>query len=161
IPEIHHREHTTFFSFTIKNVTKEQAGLYNCSAENRYTKEVLYRSTQLIVQEKQAPWVMQHLQNVTVNSSSTLVLECRVDGIPLPTITWFKNGYEIQPASGITLLYNENLIIERVKKDDEGLYTCQAINEMGHANNSAYVTVRGGEERSNIEVIILVCTGVA
>ncbi|XP_073455573.1 vascular endothelial growth factor receptor kdr-like isoform X1 [Aquarana catesbeiana] len=161
LTEKHHKEHTTFFSFTIKNVTKEQAGIYNCSAENRYTKEVLQRSTQLIVQEKEAPWVMQHLQNVTVNSSSTLVLECRVDGTPLPTITWFKNGYEIQPASGITMLYNENLIIERVKKDDEGLYTCRAVNEMGYANNSAYVTVRGGEEKSNIEVIILVCTGVA
>lgn len=41
------------------------------------------------------------------------------------------------------MLYNENLIIERVKKDDEGLYTCRAVNEMGYANNSAYVTVRG------------------
>lgn len=50
LTENHLREHTTFFSFTIKNVTKEQAGIYNCSAENRYTKEVLQRSTQLIVQ---------------------------------------------------------------------------------------------------------------
>ncbi|KAM5145704.1 vascular endothelial growth factor receptor kdr-like [Mantella aurantiaca] len=157
----HHREHTTFFSFTIKNITREQAGLYNCSAENRYSKEVLQRTTQLVVQEKLAPWVVQHLQNITVNSSSTLILECRIDGTPLPSLTWLKNGLEIQPASGITLLHNENLIIERIKKDDEGIYTCQAVNELGHTNNSAYVTVRGGEEKSNIEVIILVCTGVA
>ncbi|XP_069842670.1 vascular endothelial growth factor receptor kdr-like [Dendropsophus ebraccatus] len=159
--DLYHRKHTTDLSLLLRNVTKEQAGQYNCSAENQYTEEKVLRTTNLIVLDKKAPWVVQHLENTIVNSSSTLFLECKVNGNPSPTITWLKNGYVIKRASGITLLYNNSLMIERVKKDDEGLYECYADNEMGHTNTSAYITIRGGEERSNIEVIILVCTGVA
>lgn len=35
------------------------------------------------------------------------------------------------------------LIIERVKKDDEGLYECVAINVEGVAKTSAVITVLG------------------
>ncbi|XP_073497144.1 vascular endothelial growth factor receptor kdr-like [Phyllobates terribilis] len=159
--ELHYGMHTTRLILTLRNVTKEQAGQYNCSAENHYTEEIVQRTSNLLVLDKQAPWVVQHLANTIVNSSSTLFLECKVNGNPSPTITWLKNGYVIKRASGITLLYNNSLMIERVKKDDEGLYECHADNEMGHTNTSAYITIRGGEEKSNIEVIILVCTGVA
>ncbi|CAJ0935400.1 unnamed protein product [Ranitomeya imitator] len=140
--ELRHGMHTTRLLLTLRNVTKEQAGQYNCSAENHYTEEIVQRTSNLLVVDKQSPWVVQHLENTIVNSSSTLFLECKVNGNPSPTITWLKNGYVIKRASGITLLYNNSLMIERVKKDDEGLYEC-------------------GEEKSNIEVIILVCTGVA
>ncbi|KAM4020806.1 vascular endothelial growth factor receptor kdr-like [Anomaloglossus baeobatrachus] len=159
--ELHHGTHTTQLLLTLRNVTKEQAGQYNCSAEKLYTEEVVQRTNKLIVLDKQAPWVLQHLENTIVNSSSTLMLECKVNGNPSPTITWLRNGYVMKRASGITLLYNNSLIIERVKKDDEGLYECRADNEVGNTNTSAYITIRGGEEKSNIEVIILVCTGVA
>lgn len=158
---LYHNKHTTHLALPLRNVTKEQAGQYNCSAENQYTEEKVQRTNSLIVLDKQAPWVVQHLENTIVNSSSTLFLECKVNGNPSPTITWLKNGYVMKRASGITLLYNNSLMIERVKKDDEGLYECLANNEMGHTNTSAYITIRGGEEKSNIEVIILVCTGVA
>ncbi|XP_066437751.1 vascular endothelial growth factor receptor kdr-like [Eleutherodactylus coqui] len=154
-------KHTSHLSLTLRNVTKGQAGQYNCSAENQYTEENVLRTNNLLVVDKQAPWVVQPLENTIVNSSSTLFLECKVKGKPSPTITWLKNGFLIKQASGITLLYNNSLMIERVKKDDEGLYECHADNEMGHTNTSAYITIRGGEEKSNIEVIILVCTGVA
>ncbi|MEE6497133.1 hypothetical protein FKM82_002613 [Ascaphus truei] len=136
--------------------------MYKCSAQNRYnSNEVAMRFNRLVVLEKEAPQVVQELAEAVVNSSSTLYLECRVNGTPTPDITWLKNGYLIKPASGITLLYNSSLIIERVKKDDEGLYECRATNEMGHVSTSAFITILGAEEKSNIEVIILVCTGVA
>ncbi|XP_056395092.1 vascular endothelial growth factor receptor kdr-like isoform X2 [Hyla sarda] len=159
--EFYHKKHTTHLSLLLRNVTKEEAGQYNCSAENQYTEEIVHRTNNLIVLDKEAPWVVHYLENTIVNSSSTLLLDCTVNGSPSPTISWLKNGYEIKQASGITLHSNNSLMIERVKKDDEGLYECHAHNEMGHTNTSAYITIRGGEEKSNIEVIILVCTGVA
>ncbi|XP_063793268.1 vascular endothelial growth factor receptor kdr-like [Pseudophryne corroboree] len=158
--EIHSDNHTTYLSMTLTNVTKEQAGMYNCSAETQYN-DTVQRTKSLIILDKQAPWVVQNLQSAIVNSSSTLILECNVTGLPSPTITWLKNGKLLKPASGITLLYHNSLMIERVKKEDEGLYECIATNEMGHANTSAFIYIRGGEEKSNLEVIILVCTGVA
>ncbi|KAM9324058.1 vascular endothelial growth factor receptor kdr-like [Gastrophryne carolinensis] len=160
VTNIYYKEHTTVLSLTIKNVTKEHAGLYNCSAQHRYSMEEVVHTNLLIVQDNRAPQVMQNLENLTINSSSTLSLECKVDGSPSPTITWLKNGYAIKLASGITFSHN-SLNIERVKKEDEGLYECLAENIMGHANTSAYITILGGDERTNIEVIILVCTGVA
>uniref|UniRef100_A0A8C5PHA3 receptor protein-tyrosine kinase n=1 Tax=Leptobrachium leishanense TaxID=445787 RepID=A0A8C5PHA3_9ANUR len=152
---------TIYHSMTFKNVTLEQAGSYNCLARNYYSKVEEIRVNQLVVLEKKPPQVIQELEDIVVNGSSTLFLECRVNGTPTPDITWMKNGYVVKPASGITLLYNNSLVIERMKKDDEGTYECLATNELGEVKTAAIVTIIGAEEKSNIEVIILVCTGVA
>ncbi|XP_078496229.1 vascular endothelial growth factor receptor kdr-like isoform X2 [Lissotriton helveticus] len=149
------------FTQTLTNVSLDHAGRYRCTARNRYTNQVVERFTTLLVQEKEAPQVMQELAALVVNSSGTLHLECRVNGTPTPTITWLKDGYQMKPASGISLLVNNSLIIDRVKKEDQGMYECLASNEMGRVNTSAYVTIEGAEEKSNLEVIILVCTGLA
>lgn len=45
--------------------------------------------------------------------------------------------------SGITLKDDGTLIIERVKKDDEGIYECRASNAEGEAKTSAVITVVG------------------
>lgn len=44
--------------------------------------------------------------------------------------------------SGITLKDGQ-LIIARVKKDDEGIYECRASNDGGEAKTSAVITVVG------------------
>lgn len=46
-------------------------------------------------------------------------------------------------VAGITLGTDGVLIIERVKKDDEGLYECVAKNDEGTAKTTALVTVLG------------------
>ncbi|XP_074818521.1 vascular endothelial growth factor receptor kdr-like isoform X1 [Natator depressus] len=145
----------------ISNVTKEHAGLYKCSAQNRHNStEVQEQHTQLNVKAKAVPYIMQNLADREVNISGKIMLECRVNGTPTPHIAWWKNGYPISPASGISM-ENNTLVIERVKKDDEGLYECRASNEMGNDSTSAFIKIQGSEEKSNIEVIILVCTGLA
>lgn len=45
--------------------------------------------------------------------------------------------------TGITLVEDGVLIIDRVKKDDEGLYECVAKNAEGVAKTNALVTVHG------------------
>ncbi|XP_069723890.1 vascular endothelial growth factor receptor kdr-like isoform X2 [Phaenicophaeus curvirostris] len=145
----------------ITNVTKEQSGLYKCRAQNQENSTaMLERHTQLLVREKAAPYVIQNLTDLEVNISGKIILECKVRGTPEPQITWRKNGYPISAASGISM-ENNTLVIERVKKDDEGLYECRASNDMGQESTSAFIKIQGSEEKSNIEVIILVCTGLA
>ncbi|XP_069468649.1 vascular endothelial growth factor receptor kdr-like isoform X2 [Ambystoma mexicanum] len=158
---IQSHQNSISLSQTLVNVSLEQAGRYRCTGRNLYSKQMVERFTNLIVVEKEAPVVVRNLSQLAVNSSSTLHLECRVDGRPAPTITWLKDGYRMKPASGISLLTNNSLIIDRVKKEDEGMYECKASNEMGQVSTSAYVTVEGGDEKGNLEVIILVCTGLA
>ncbi|KAJ7415745.1 Vascular endothelial growth factor receptor kdr-like protein [Pitangus sulphuratus] len=148
-------------TLVIPNVTKEQSGLYRCQAQNQHNStDTLEQHTQLLVRAKAAPFVIQNLTDLEVNISGKILLECRVSGTPEPQVTWRKNGYPISAASGISM-ENNTLVIERVKKDDEGLYECRASNELGQDSTSAFIKIQGSEEKSNIEVIILVCTGLA
>uniref|UniRef100_A0A8B9UZM3 receptor protein-tyrosine kinase n=1 Tax=Anas zonorhyncha TaxID=75864 RepID=A0A8B9UZM3_9AVES len=148
-------------TLVIANVTKEHGGLYKCRAENQHNStDTLEQHTQLLVRAKAAPYVIQNLTDLEVNISGKIILECKVSGTPEPHITWRKNGHPISAASGISM-ENNTLVIERVKKDDEGLYECKASNDMGQDSTSAFIKIQGSEEKSNIEVIILVCTGLA
>lgn len=45
--------------------------------------------------------------------------------------------------AGISLKDNGDLVIQRVKKEDEGTYECQARNAKGVATSSAVITVLG------------------
>lgn len=38
---------------------------------------------------------------------------------------------------------NNTLVIERVKKDDEGLYECRASNDLGQDSTSAFIKIQG------------------
>ncbi|KAF4800181.1 vascular endothelial growth factor receptor kdr-like protein [Turdus rufiventris] len=145
----------------IPNITREQSGLYKCRAQNQHNStDTLEQHSQLLVRAKAAPLVIQNLTDLEVNISGKILLECKVSGTPEPQVTWRKNGYPISAASGISM-ENNTLVIERVKKDDEGLYECRASNDLGHDSTSAFIKIQGSEEKSNIEVIILVCTGLA
>ncbi|XP_074063335.1 vascular endothelial growth factor receptor kdr-like [Macrotis lagotis] len=148
-------------TLTIRNVSHRHEGQYKCKAWNHSnTTTMLERTTKLFTREKVAPYVIENLTDLDVNSSGKIVLQCKVGGTPTPGITWLKNGNAILPASGISL-ENNTLVIERAKKDDEGTYKCKATNEIGQVSTSALITVAGSEERSSVEVIILVCTGLA
>ncbi|XP_054851926.1 vascular endothelial growth factor receptor kdr-like isoform X2 [Eublepharis macularius] len=145
----------------IRNVSQAHAGLYKCRARSHLSStEELEKSTLLRIKVKTAPHIMENFTDLEVNISGKIVLECKVNGTPKPTIAWLKNGYAISPASGISM-ENNTLVIERVKKDDEGHYECKAVNEMGQDSTRAFIWIQGSEEKSNIEVIILVCTGLA
>lgn len=45
-------------------------------------------------------------------------------------------------TTGISM-ENNTLVIERVKKDDEGLYECKASNDMGQDSTSAFIKIQG------------------
>ncbi|XP_058052893.1 vascular endothelial growth factor receptor kdr-like isoform X1 [Ahaetulla prasina] len=145
----------------IHNVSQAHAGLYKCRASSYHNRtKQLEKSTMLSIKFKTVPYIMENFTDLEVNVSGTIILECKVNGTPKPAIAWLKNGHRITPASGISM-ENNTLVIERVKKDDEGHYECQAINEMGQGSTGAFIKIEGSEEKSNIEVIILVCTGLA
>ncbi|KAM9849678.1 vascular endothelial growth factor receptor kdr-like [Aulostomus maculatus] len=142
------------------NVSRNSIAGYKCLAYKLNNKVELKMAT-VNIRVRKRPWLSQNLTNQNVNSSSTLMLPCSAVGVPRPDITWYKNGVPVKEGPGITLREDGLLTIERVKKDDEGLYECVASNIDGFAKSSAVVTVIGDEGKSNIEVIILVSTGAA
>lgn len=143
----------------LRNVSDEHVGEYMCKAYNENERKEVNGSAYVVIKEKEAPYVLRNLTNQEVNSSSTLSLMCEISGVPFPQITWKKDGHHILPSSGILIGEDGSLVIERVKKEDEGQYECWATNEKGQAYTTAFVSVN--EEKTNMEVIILVCTAVA
>uniref|UniRef100_A0A8C2UDM7 receptor protein-tyrosine kinase n=1 Tax=Coturnix japonica TaxID=93934 RepID=A0A8C2UDM7_COTJA len=159
------KDHSITLTLTIKNVSLAHSGTYTCRARNIFTGKELRECKMevlfcLVAQE--APALLRQLVDQTVNTSNSAMLECQVHGIPEPQITWFKNHEEIQQESGIILGPGSRMLfIERVKEEDEGLYQCIATNLKGSVESTAYVTVQGTVERSNLELITLTCTCVA
>ncbi|KAF5889024.1 vascular endothelial growth factor receptor kdr-like, partial [Clarias magur] len=148
-------------SLRLKNVSRNHTNGYGCRAFNHYTGTEVNTTSKLILEERRVPWFVHNLTSKEVNTSSTLNLTCLALGAPAPFITWYKENIPIKEGPGITLMENGVLIIQRVKKEDEGMYKCQASNANGVATSSAVITVLGDDGKPNIEVIILVCTGVA
>ncbi|KAM6095865.1 vascular endothelial growth factor receptor 1 [Chlamydotis macqueenii] len=156
------KEYSITLTLTIKNVSLAHSGTYACRARNIYTGKEVLQKKDVTIRAQEAPALLRHLTDQTVNTSNSAMLECQVRGIPEPQISWFKNHEEIQQESGIILGPGSRmLLIERVKEEDEGLYQCIATNLKGSVESAAYVTVQGTSERSNLELITLTCTCVA
>ncbi|XP_053734831.1 vascular endothelial growth factor receptor kdr-like isoform X1 [Synchiropus splendidus] len=147
-------------SLHVKSVSQNAVKGFKCQA-SKVHKKVELKPVALSVDERREPWLRQNLTNQAVNISTTLTLACLALGVPRPNITWLKNGALVKEGRGISLSDDGILTIERVKKDDEGLYKCVATNVVGVVETSAVVTVHGDEGKPNVEVIILVCTGAA
>ncbi|XP_059145515.1 muscle M-line assembly protein unc-89-like isoform X2 [Physella acuta] len=72
--------------------------------------------------------------------------ECRVNGYPRPTITWYKDGKDITNSSRYNFDFTNDgvisLVIPNITAEDEGHYRCRAENSEGLASTSAYLLVR-------------------
>ncbi|XP_032884792.1 vascular endothelial growth factor receptor 2 isoform X3 [Amblyraja radiata] len=132
---------------------------YRCRAINKVGED--QRIIFFSVTTQQAPFVLHNMTNQTVNMTSSIEMKCDVVGAPRPHIMWYKNEQQIIPASGIVLgELNRTLTIQRPKKEDEGVYKCEACNLQGCAETYAAIAVEGVDEKTNVELIILIGTGV-
>ena len=71
----------------------------------------------------------------TKSEGQSVSLECQIEGKPKPTVTWLKDGVEVNSTgdSRITASNNLNtwtLAITQLNRNDEGSYTCQANNSL-------------------------------
>uniref|UniRef100_A0A7N8WVQ8 Vascular endothelial growth factor receptor 3 n=1 Tax=Mastacembelus armatus TaxID=205130 RepID=A0A7N8WVQ8_9TELE len=147
--------------FTIPSIQLQDEGHYVCEAQSRRRgeKQCLFRY--ISVKALVAPRYKRSLTNQTVNVTESLQMECDVEGRPLPRLTWFKDNQPLHQMSGIQLQNsNRTLSIQRVREEDAGLYTCTACNQRGCVHSSAAVRVIGSSDKANLEIVILIGTGV-
>ncbi|XP_069460947.1 neural cell adhesion molecule 1-like [Ambystoma mexicanum] len=81
-----------------------------------------------------------------LEQGSDAEMRCSATGIPMPKITWLRNGMDIeQPGDGRISITNGNLRINKVQASDSGLYSCRASiearNEFDEINFTLSVTV--------------------
>uniref|UniRef100_A0AAV2LBP7 receptor protein-tyrosine kinase n=1 Tax=Knipowitschia caucasica TaxID=637954 RepID=A0AAV2LBP7_KNICA len=141
------------------NVSAADSGLYRCSAHNLLTGRPAHLDIQVNVSILEAPVFLHNLSDSTVNSSSSVELQCLCHGVPPPTVTWYKGEHALLPGSGIMISPEDGTLhIERVREEDQGLYTCRATNERGSTQSSAHIWVNSVSEFSFLEVPTLTCT---
>lgn len=144
-----------------QNASLQDQGDYVCSAQDKKTKKRHCLVKQLVILERMAPMITGNLENQTTTIGETIEVVCPASGNPTPLITWFKDNETLVEDSGIVLKDgNRNLTIRRVRKEDGGLYTCQACNVLGCARAETLFIIEGAQEKTNLEVIILVGTAV-
>ncbi|XP_043918409.1 vascular endothelial growth factor receptor 2 isoform X1 [Protopterus annectens] len=143
-----------------QNISLQDQGMYVCMARNQKTNEIQCLTKYVLVQERMPPAVI-GLQHASVNASETLEITCNVSGVPTPRITWFKNNQTVLKDSGVVFLEsNQTLTIQRVKKEDSGVYTCLACNDLGCSWTEATISVQDSEVKTNNELILLICAAV-
>ncbi|XP_049524974.1 roundabout homolog 1-like [Dermacentor silvarum] len=120
------------FFLQVQHSRREQdTGLYWCTAANALgTARSRNASVELAVlrdEFRQLP------KSVHVAAGESATLECVPPrGHPEPTVTWFKDGVQVQPGTGrVRLLAQGALLIADVRPSDQGRYVCRAANMLG------------------------------
>ncbi|XP_029988219.1 vascular endothelial growth factor receptor 2 isoform X1 [Sphaeramia orbicularis] len=139
----------------LPSVSTQDEGLYACQVENIKTKERTCLLRRLSLKGLEAARILTNLTDQKVNVSATVKLICDAAGTPNPTVVWTKNNQTVEEGSGVILSQNNYVLtIQRVKKEDSGLYTCTACNRRGCDASQALLTTEGVEEKTNVELIV-------
>uniref|UniRef100_A0AAZ3SAC6 Vascular endothelial growth factor receptor 3 n=1 Tax=Oncorhynchus tshawytscha TaxID=74940 RepID=A0AAZ3SAC6_ONCTS len=139
---------------TIASITLQDEGNYVCEVQNRRSREKHCLRKYISVKGERE-------RHTHTEPNRSLLMECDVVGTPSPHLSWFKDNQPLHQMSGLQLQdANRTLSIQRVREEDAGLYTCTACNQRGCAHSSAAVTVLGSSDRANLEIMILIGTGV-
>lgn len=92
-----------------------------------------------------APRFIEKLQPIHTPDGYTIQFECKVEGIPRPQITWFRQTAIIKPSQDFQMYYDEDnvatLIIREVFPEDAGTFTCVAKNAAGFASSTTELIV--------------------
>ncbi|GLD65528.1 vascular endothelial growth factor receptor 2 isoform X1 [Lates japonicus] len=136
------------------NASRQDEGLYACQVENIKTRERTCLLRRLSLRGLEAARILNNLTDQKVNVSATITLHCDAAGTPNPTVVWTKNNHTVVEGSGVILSqHNRVLTIQRVKKEDSGLYNCTACNSLGCDTSLAFLMTEGAEEKTNVELI--------
>ncbi|XP_025416415.1 basement membrane-specific heparan sulfate proteoglycan core protein isoform X4 [Sipha flava] len=121
----------------LRNVQKEDQGVYNCIGIDRNSVEVFSRPIMLIVVEP--PRITLNPTRQVVRRGDNAQITCTADGDQPITITWSKiTTRSLSP----TVQINGGLLrFNGITEQDEGRYLCKAVNNVGDAESVAEVMV--------------------
>ncbi|XP_048864175.1 myopalladin isoform X2 [Brienomyrus brachyistius] len=106
-----------------------------------------------------APIFDKKLKNFRAMEGVPLAFTCKVVGIPIPKVYWFKDGKQILKKNEHYKRVREgdgtcSLQIEAVTSDDDGNYTVMAANPQGRSSCSGHLIVQTGPVRRRLTPMI-------
>ncbi|XP_072238958.1 contactin-3 [Leuresthes tenuis] len=120
----------------IPNLQQEDAGTYECMAENRRGKNAARGRISFHAK----PHWLQTMTDTALSIEEHLFWECKSSGKPKPSYSWLKNGEQVM-AEGRVQIENGALSITALNLSDSGMYQCVAENKHGIIYSSAQLMV--------------------
>lgn len=127
---------------TISQTKKSDNGLVViCSALNVVGSVSVRSKLTVTSQEDRPPPIITHGPvNQTLPIKSVALLNCKASGLPVPIISWYRDGIPVVPSNKINMTESGTLTIVDLEKDrDQGLYTCVASSRSGKSTWSGYL----------------------
>ncbi|XP_058865659.1 neurotrimin-like isoform X6 [Acipenser ruthenus] len=128
----------------IPAITKQSAGVYECSASNEVSTDI--KKVQVIVN---FPPYISNAKNLGVAVGQKGILRCEAIAVPTAAFEWYiedrrifngLNGIQIQNKGRLSMLTFFN-----VSEEDYGNYTCKATNKLGNVTTSLILYAQDGK----------------
>ncbi|XP_052897549.1 obscurin [Anopheles moucheti] len=126
----------------IKECEPDDTGLYSCTATNREGSSTIEAKLDVVTRiekrdEPTPPSFMKKLTDMTLLDGMKAKLTVCVDGFPMPTVEWIRDGRRLVPSEKYRIEAERNglarLIVDDVQEEDLGRYSCKAVNNLGEA----------------------------
>lgn len=166
--------HMTKFSYrkriTFANLNLEDKGTYKCQVYSADDLIVESGEVFLNVASPEAPVILPNFEGSVMKNkiSDQILLICDATGLPVPTVTWYKNDaiLQVEENSSRISIDNHTVNIQFLNPEDAGVYRCDALNKIGADSRSINLeitgmpTIRGWIYGSLIMIFILILLSV-
>ncbi|XP_060630493.2 hemicentin-1 isoform X1 [Anolis sagrei] len=142
----------------IAKTEPDDTGSYTCIASNEAGEDNKHFTLKIL----EPPCIngSGHPEEILIVINNPLELFCITDGIPVPQITWMKDGWPLLQTDDTHILRGgEILRISSVQVEDTGRYTCLASNPAGDDDKEYLVRVHvppniaGSSNPQNLSVL--------
>ncbi|XP_064076451.1 muscle M-line assembly protein unc-89-like isoform X2 [Vanessa tameamea] len=146
----------------ILNAIPSDSGEYSCSIENENGSITSSANLKVYPSFEASPIPPTFTRSIRDNyhlAENELILECRIRGQPLPTITWLKDDKPIALSDRYQAHYLADgvcrLTISSPNAEDSGKYTCKAENSMwsDQISHDVYFTGRKSSLSPNLATV--------
>ncbi|XP_029472058.1 contactin-1 isoform X2 [Rhinatrema bivittatum] len=124
----------------IYGLTLEDAGMYQCIAENTYG--TIYANAELRILALAPNFELNPMKKkVLAANGGRMIIQCKPKAAPKPKTSWSKGTELLTNGSRVSIWDDGSLEIINITKMDEGSYTCFVENDRGKANSTAVLSV--------------------
>lgn len=170
IAGIHVDQVTTKYSYrkivTWRSIGKKDNGVYTCEVHRRDTDEYAgARTISIEVFDAKAPQIISNFNQSIIRQpmGDLCVLNCFVNGLPTPIVTWYKNDeiFKIEEDENsirqdiVMSPDNASITFNFLKMEDSGVYRCRAENRIAAVQREVELAVDGNYYTFSLAYIVI------